>query len=90
MPKTAEGSGPDCFIAAATSHNFAQAHAREIIGKLNHKGHNGELMRPMLEVRQEYLDAAFSAIHERYLNLENYVYCELTAEPELLRARFLE
>ena len=69
---------------------FARAHAREIIRKLNHKGHNGELMRPMLEVRQEYLDAAFSVIHERYGNLENYVFGELAAEPELLRARFLE
>ena len=69
---------------------FAQAHAREIIGILNNDGHNGELMRPMLEVRQEYLDAAFSAIHEQYGNLEGYVIGELAAEPELLRARYLE
>lgn len=69
---------------------FAQAHAHEIIGILNHDGHNGELMRPMLEVRQEYLDAAFSAIHEQYGNLENFVFQELEAEPELLRKRFLE
>ena len=69
---------------------FAQAHAHEIIGILNNDGHNGELMRPMLEVRQEYLDAAFSAIHEQYGNLEGYVIGELDAEPELLRARYLE
>jgi len=69
---------------------FAQAHAREIIGKLNHKGHNGELMRPMLEVRHEYLDAAFSVINEKYGNLESFVFGELAADTELLRARFLE
>jgi protein-tyrosine phosphatase len=69
---------------------FAQAHAREIIGILNSDGHNGELMRPMLEVRKEYLDAAFLAIHERYGNLENFVFRELKAEPGLLRERFLE
>jgi protein-tyrosine phosphatase len=69
---------------------FAQAHAHEIIGILNHDGHNGELMRPMLEVRQEYLNAAFSAIHEQYGNLEGYVIGELAAEPELLRERYLE
>ncbi len=69
---------------------FAKAHVREIIGKLNHKGHNGELMRPMLEVHPEYLDSAFSVIQERYGNLENFIFGELAAEPELLRARFLE
>jgi protein-tyrosine phosphatase len=69
---------------------FAQAHAREIIGILNSDGHNGELMRPMLEVRQEYLDAAFLAIHERYGDLENFVFRELKAEPGLLKERFLE
>jgi protein-tyrosine phosphatase len=69
---------------------FAQAHAHEIIGILNHDGHNGELMRPMLEVRPEYLDAAFSVIHEQYGNLEQYVFRELKAEPELLRERFLD
>jgi protein-tyrosine phosphatase len=69
---------------------FAQAHACEIIGILNHDGHNGELMRPMLEVRAEYLDAAFSAIHEQYGNLENFVFDELAANPELLQERYLE
>jgi len=69
---------------------FAQAHAREIIGILNHDGHNGELMRPMLEVRQEYLDAAFLVIHKRYSNLENFVFDELAANPELLQERYLE
>jgi protein-tyrosine phosphatase len=69
---------------------FAQAHAREIIGILNNDGHNGELMRPMLEVRQEYLDAAFSAIHERYGTLQSFVFGELAANPELLQERYLE
>ena len=69
---------------------FAQAHAREIIGILNNDGHNGEIMRPMLEVRQEYLDAAFSTINEHFGSLKNYLHSELKAEPELLKSRFLE
>jgi protein tyrosine/serine phosphatase len=44
----------------------------------------------MLEVRQEYLDAAFSAIRERYGNLEDFVFQELKAEPGLLKERFLQ
>jgi protein-tyrosine phosphatase len=69
---------------------YAQAHAREIIGILDKDGHNGELMRPMLEVRQEYLDAAFSTINRKYGSLADYVFGELGAEPELLKERFLE
>lgn len=69
---------------------FAKAHMHEIIGLINHNGQNGELMRPMLEVRQEYLDSAFSTIQEHFGALENYVFGELGADPELLKKRFLE
>jgi protein-tyrosine phosphatase len=88
---TALGVGMDEILEDYFRTNiFAQAHACEIIGILNHDGHNGELMRPMLEVRQEYLDAAFLSIRERYGSLENYVFGELAAEPELLQSRYLE
>ena len=69
---------------------FARVHAHEIIGILNSNGHNGELMRPMLEVREEYIDAAFNTIYNRFGNLENFVFNELGAETKLLRERFLE
>jgi protein-tyrosine phosphatase len=69
---------------------YAQAHAREIISILNNDGHDGELMRPMLEVRQEYLDAGFETINAKFGSLENYVFEELGAEREKLRSRFLE
>jgi len=88
---TAFGVGMDEILEDYFRTNiFAQAHAREIIGILNSNGHNGELMRPMLEVRQEYLDAAFSALYRQYGGLESYVYGQLAAEPDVLRDRFLE
>jgi protein-tyrosine phosphatase len=71
------------------TNTFARAHAHEIIGILNNNGHNGEIMRPMLEVRQEYLDSAFSTIQEHYGTLENYVFRELAAETGVLQRRFL-
>ena len=69
---------------------FAQAHVRKVIGILNNDGHHGELMRPMLEVRQEYLDAAFLTIAQNYGDLEKFVFGELAADKDLLRSRFLE
>jgi protein-tyrosine phosphatase len=69
---------------------FAQAHVSKVIGILNNDGHNGELMRPMLEVRQEYLDAAFTAIDLQYGDMEKFVFRELGADKDLLRSRFLE
>jgi len=88
---TAFGVGMDEILEDYFRTNiFAQAHAREIIGILNSNGHNGELMRPMLEVRQEYLDAAFSALYRQYGGLESYVYGQPAAEPDVLRDRFLE
>ncbi|MCX6243740.1 MAG: tyrosine-protein phosphatase [Bacteroidetes bacterium] len=68
----------------------AQAHAHEIIGLLNNNGYNGHLMQPMLEVRQEYLDAALDVISKTSENLENFVTSELKADREKLRERYLK
>ncbi|MEI6898855.1 MAG: tyrosine-protein phosphatase [Bacteroidota bacterium] len=65
-------------------------YAAKIIGKINEMGHNGELMRPMLEVRPEYLEAALDEIDEKYDGLEEYVTITLKADVERLRERFLE
>lgn len=87
---TALGVGMDDILRDYFLTNVcAQAHAREIIGILNDKGHKGELMRPMLEVRQSYLDAAFAVINKHYGNLESFVFGELAANQGLLQQRFL-
>jgi protein-tyrosine phosphatase len=68
---------------------YAQAHAVEIKGILNNDGYNGEIMQPLLEVRHEYLEAAFTEINKSYLSLEHFVFKILKANPEKLRKRFL-
>jgi protein-tyrosine phosphatase len=68
---------------------YARAHAREIIGILNRDGFNGNLMQPMLEVRQEYLDAALDVITKISGSLENLVLHELKADREKLREKYL-
>jgi len=54
---------------------------------------SAEAMRPMLEVREEYLRAALDAVHEQYGSLDTYIREALHVdEPMLreLRARLLE
>jgi protein-tyrosine phosphatase len=73
----------------ATNH-YALAHATEIIGIINKKGYNGELMRPLLEVRPEYLDAGIREIESHSGNLMDFVVKELKADVVRLRDKFLE
>jgi protein-tyrosine phosphatase len=87
---TALGVDPDVILKDYFLTNiYAQALAVEIIGKLNNDGYNGEIMRPMFEVRQEYIDSAILTINLHYGSLGNYVFEELHADKEVLRRRFL-
>lgn len=54
---------------------------------------DSHILRPVMEVRKEYLGSAFDAIHERYAELNDYLAEELGVdEParQELRARYLE
>jgi protein-tyrosine phosphatase len=72
---------------ATNVHNAS--YSQSMIEKINSLGYQGELMRPMLEVRKEYLDAALEVIDSDFGGLWNYVAVELKAEVEKLRGRFL-
>lgn len=51
------------------------------------------VMRPMLEVREEYLRAALTAVHENYGSLDNYLREALNVDDSMrreLRAKLLE
>jgi protein-tyrosine phosphatase len=73
---------------ATNRHNAA--YSDNIIEKINNLGFQGELMRPMLEVRPEYLNAAMEVIDKQFGGLQNYVINTLKAEIERLRERYLE
>lgn len=52
-----------------------------------------EIMRPMLEVREEYLRAAFDTVHKEYGSLENYLRDALHVDANMqheLRRKLLE
>lgn len=55
--------------------------------------HDQQIIRPVLEVREEYLQTAFAAITEKYPQLDDYLTEELgvdSAARDELRARYLE
>lgn len=62
----------------------------KLINKINEKGHNGEIIRPLLEVKKEYLDAALTEIRENHGDLRTFVINTLQADVARLRERFLE
>ena len=88
---TSLGASREDILADYYATNYyAQAHAYEIIGLINNNGHNGELMRPLLEVRPEYLAAGLKEIDLQSGSLQNFVLNELKADAGLLQAKFLE
>jgi len=60
-----------------------------IIRRATEDGMKGEILRPLLEVRKEYLDAALAEIGKFSGSLESYVSEVLQADTEVLRARYL-
>jgi protein-tyrosine phosphatase len=64
-------------------------YSNKIIGKFYEMGFNGELMRPMLEVREEYLNAALDEIDLKYGGLNTFLTETLNADISKLKERFL-
>jgi len=64
-------------------------YSNKIIEKINEMGLKGELMRPMMEVREEYLDAALNEIDMKYGGLNTFLTETLKADIVTLKERFL-
>lgn len=69
------------------TNRFTQQFADKIIARTNEKGLHGEILRPLLEVRNEYIDAALEEISLRFGGLKNYLKDELGADQDRLRER---
>lgn len=61
----------------------------KIIQKVHAKGKNGTILKPLLEVRNDYLDAALEEIDQRYGGLNSFVTETLRADVPVLQERFL-
>jgi len=61
----------------------------KIIRKVTESGQNGAILRPLLEVRQEYLDAALDEINIQYGGIGPYVKSVLQADIPALQQKFL-
>ena len=71
------------------TNDYALTYTNKIIRKLTENGQKGELLRPLLEVRDVYLDAAMEEIHCHYKNIGNYISGVLHADCKALQERFL-
>ncbi len=78
------------FADYIASVNYNAALTTKLINKINEKGHNGEIVRPLLEVKKEYLDAALTEIRESHDDLHTFVIKALKADVARLRERFVE
>ncbi|MFH1160832.1 MAG: tyrosine-protein phosphatase [bacterium] len=63
--------------------------AEKVIRKVTEKGNNGEILRPMMEVRCEYLDAALKHIDAKFGNLNHFLGHILKADRTSLKKRYL-
>jgi len=76
----------DYFLSNVRLGSFIE----KLIKKLYEQGKNGEIIRPMMEVRTEYLKAAIDEIDTSFGGMENYLSHVLKADTELLKAKYLE
>ena len=72
------------------SNIYLKAFTDRLIRKINEDGRNGEIIRPMMEVRPEYLEAALDEIEQSFGGMEAYLRDVLKVDSELLKATYLE
>ena len=68
---------------------FIAGYMDTIIAKVTQSGLNGEILRPLLEVRTEYLQAALDRIEFKYNGLQVYVRETLGADVAVLQQKYL-
>ncbi len=68
---------------------FSASFTEKIIRKVTESGLNGAILRPLLEVREEYLGAAIKEIDLKYSGLKIYVEKVLRADTSKLREKYL-
>lgn len=71
------------------SNEYTWLMAEKIERKLNEKGLNGAILRPLLEVRPEYIDAALDEINLQAGNLQAFLEKTLGALPGRLQEIYL-
>ncbi len=85
------GADPDAIWKDYMETNTkTAAFVEKIIKKVNESGQNGSILRPLLEVRREYLQSALVEIDLNYGGLDHYVRNILEANVDRLREKYLD
>lgn len=71
------------------SNQYLHDAVERILSQVKAEGKNGELLRPLLEVREAYLDAALDEIALQFGSLDAYLAKELLADIAGLRTKYL-
>ena len=88
---TALGVSMPCIMEDYMATNvFGKSYTDKIIRKVTESGLNGEILRPLLEVRTAYFEAALDEIDRLSGSLQNFVEGVLKADVEALRQKYLE
>ncbi|NPA38023.1 MAG: hypothetical protein GXO47_14365 [Chlorobi bacterium] len=72
------------------SNEYLSAVTEQTIQYVISKGYDGELLRPILEVRPEYIQTAFDIVDSEYGGVENYLRNNLGVDIEKLKDMYLE
>jgi protein-tyrosine phosphatase len=72
------------------SNEYLSEYIDELIIRFTEPGKDGRILRPLLQVSNEYLDAGLDEINKNYGSLENYICSELEVDVERLRALYLD
>ncbi len=71
------------------TNEYAASYTEKIIRKVTESGLNGSILRPLLEVRKEYLGSALTHIDEKYNGLKCFVEVVLKADTAMLKKKYL-
>ncbi len=72
------------------SNDYLNSYIEKTIALINVAGMNGELIRPMLEVKKEYLETAFNIVDSEFGGMENYLKNQLGVDVDKLKEMYLE
>jgi len=71
------------------SNIYFKSIADKIVHEVNAAGNNGDIIWPILIVREEYLDAALGEMNEKYGGIRNYIDQLLEVDTKAIKRKYL-
>ncbi len=72
------------------TNGYLEGYVEKVVQLITSAGMDGEIIRPILEAKRQYIETAFDLVDQEFGSMENYLKDQMGIDPEELKRLYLE